>query len=192
METLTPEQAIEQAKGLTFEKVWIAITESRKEAEESRKAMEKSIAELSKNIGGLNNTIGKLTEAMFSPNLLAKFSDLGYNFTRLHKNTKYSENNQPITEVDLLLDNTTHTMAIEVKTELDTSDIDGHIVRIEKIKRFMESHSDNRILLGAVAGAIVGDSTIAYARNKGLFVLVQNGNMIEIATAQDGFTPREW
>jgi len=45
MKMMTAEQAIEAAKGLTFEKVWAALMESRQRMEESRREWEKQIAE---------------------------------------------------------------------------------------------------------------------------------------------------
>jgi type II secretory pathway component GspD/PulD (secretin) len=218
MDTLTPEQAIEQAKGLTFEKVWLAIMETRKSMEESQektqesiketqKAMKESqeamresqeetrkiVKELSQNIGGVNNTIGKLTEAIFSPDIEEKFDGLGYNFITAAQNKKFKENKRLVTEADIFLENTTHTMAIEVKTELEASDIDKHIQRIEKIKKFMTAHNDNRKLLGGIAGAIIAkEETITEAQDKGLFVFVLSGESAKIAPAKEDFIPKEW
>ena len=42
MEIITAEQAIEAAKGLTFEKVWAALMESRLNMEESHRRMDES------------------------------------------------------------------------------------------------------------------------------------------------------
>ena len=42
MENMTVEQALEAAKGLTFEKVWLALMESRQQLHESQQRMEKA------------------------------------------------------------------------------------------------------------------------------------------------------
>ena len=45
MERITAEQALEAAKGLTFEKVWAALMESRQLIEESQQKTQKQIEE---------------------------------------------------------------------------------------------------------------------------------------------------
>jgi hypothetical protein len=55
----------------------------------------------------------------------------------------------------------------------------------------MDNRNKKRKLLGAVAGAIAKEDTIKYAQDKGLFVLMQSGDAVKIATLDD-FKPREW
>jgi hypothetical protein len=238
METMTPEQAAEAAKGLTFEKVWLAmmesrretdraiaesrketdriLAESRKEMAESRKETDRILAEsrkemaesrketdrllenltknvdnLSQNIGGVNNTIGRLTEAFFSPDIEAKFNSLGYEFTTAGKNMKFSENGQRVAEADILLENGKYVMIVEVKTELDESDVDKHVKRVERIRQHMDKRKDKRKLLGAVATAVEDKAAIKTAEDEGFFVLVLSGDSVRIAT-ENNFTPREW
>ncbi|MCL2323039.1 MAG: hypothetical protein FWC47_13170, partial [Oscillospiraceae bacterium] len=150
MERMTAEQAAEAAKGLTFEKVWAALMESRqlieetqkqikeaqletqKQMRESQRKTDKIIADLSKNIGGLGNSLGRFTEAMFSTELRKKFNELGYTFTRQAPRMKFIEYEKVLAEADFFLENGAYAMIVEIKTELSISDIDDHLERIEK------------------------------------------------------------
>ena len=203
MEKMTAEQAAEAAKGLTFEKVWAALMEMREYQEETQRQLRESqqqsqqktdkiIADLSKNIGGLGNSLGRFTEAMFSAELWKKFNDLGFTFTKQAPHMKFYENGQVLAEVDFFLENGVYAMPVEIKTELSIDDVDEHIIRIKKIRQYMDAHDDKRKLMGAVAGGIVSGGVQNYAHKKGLFVIVQTGDSVAIAAMPQGFKAREW
>jgi len=207
---MTAEQAAEAAKGLTFEKVWAALMESRqlieetqkqikeaqletqKQMRESQRKTDKIIADLSKNIGGLGNSLGRFTEAMFSTELRKKFNELGYTFTRQAPRMKFIEYEKVLAEADFFLENGAYAMIVEIKTELSISDIDDHLERIEKIRQYLDKRSDSRKLVGAVAGGIVSENVLKYAQKKGFFVIMQTGDSVAIADMPKGFKPKEW
>ena len=170
---MTPEQAVEAAKGMTFEKVWLYVQETQKQFRE----VQQEISNISKNIGGLNNSIGKITEAMFLPEIHTKFITFGYNFNVSSTSTNriFRDEGQAIAEADIYLENGSISMIVEVKTELTRTDIDEHIERIEIIKSYFNKYNNNRNILGAVAGTIINSNAIKYAQKNGLFVLVQSG-----------------
>ena len=217
MEYITAEQAIEQAKGLTFEKVWAALMETRQQInqqieasnqrsekemtdlrkqlaglmEDSSKRSQKEMTELRKQLAGLGVSVGQQTETMFS-NLCTKFNTYGYNFTGQAPHYKFYEDKRVVAEADYLLENGEYIMAVEVKTKLTEEDVDDHLERISIIRQHKTAHGDNRKIVGAVAGGIVAESTLAYAQKKGLYVLVQSGESVMIANLPDGFKAREW
>ncbi|MDR1841978.1 MAG: hypothetical protein LBQ86_08695 [Holophagales bacterium] len=187
---MTPEQAVEAAKGMTFEKVWLYMQETQKQFRE----VQQEISNLSKNIGGLNNSIGKITEAMFLPEIHTKFITFGYNFNVSSTSTNriFRDEGQAIAEADIYLENGSISMIVEVKTELTRTDIDEHIERIEIIKSYFNKYNNNRNILGAVAGTIINSNIIKYAHKNGLFVLVQSGESVKIADMPENFKPRTW
>jgi hypothetical protein len=200
---MTAEQALEAAKGLTFEKVWAALMETKAQMQEETNQMKKKmdethektaklVADLSKNIGGMQNSFGQFVETMFSANLLSKFNELGYEFTRQTCNTIYTENNEKIAEVDVALENGEYILLVEVKTDLRIEFVDYHLKRIEKIRKYMDNHNDARKIIGAVAGGIVPEDVLLYAQNNGLFVIVQSGDSSTIADMPKGFEARTW
>jgi len=176
METMTVEQAIEAAKGLTFETVWLALMEDRKQMSESHQRLEKAMAEsfestkktiddlskntkktmddLSKNTGGLGNTLGRLTESMFSAELWKKFTAFGFTFTQQSQHKKYTEGGKLLAEVDIFLENGEYAMLVEIITDLSVGDVDEHLERIELIRNYMDKRDDKRKLVGAIAGGL--------------------------------------
>ena len=217
MEYMTAEQAAEAARGLTFEKVWAALMETRQRMEESSQRMEesykrleesdrklteqlnsfsqnmeKSRVNMEKTLGGLGNSLGKLTEALYSAELCQKFNEYGYQFNIQTNRKKYYENKNVLAEVDSALENGEYIMLVEIKTELSSDHVDWHLERIQKIRRYMDAHHDTRKIIGTVAGGIIPENVLHYAHRKGLFVAVQNVEAVSVAKAPEGFAAREW
>ena len=116
---------------------------------------QKDFAMLRKEIGGISNTLGRMTESMFSHEIWKKFNDIGYTFSRQGPQFKFIENNQVLAEADFWLENGEYVMPVEIKTDLKLEDINDHIERINKIRRYLNARNDRRILIGAVAGVII-------------------------------------
>ena len=91
-----------------------------------------------------------------------------------------------------MLENGNVVLPIEVKAKLKQEHVDDHIERLGIISEYNLKHNDNRKVLGAVAGGVVPQNVLAYAQRRGLFVLVQNGESVEIADIPANFQPKEW
>ena len=230
MEMMTAEQAAEAAKGLTFEKVWAALMESRqrmeermeesdrrreeadrrreeedrkikessekfeREMKESHERLEKSLDKANKIVGGLGNSLGHLVEALFSPKLCEKFEELGYTFHTQARNKQFYRDvgKTLLAEVDSVLENGEYVMLVEVKTHLSEFFVEKHLSRIGKIRQYMDDKGDDRKIVGAVAGGVIDEGIVEYAQSEGLYVLVQTGDIIEVANTQESFKAREW
>jgi hypothetical protein len=142
----------------------------------------KAIRETQKNIGGLNNTLGSMVERMLIPGLKKKFKKFGYSFDRL---ASYSYADGVYAQIDGMLENGTQAVAVEVKTKLKQSDVDDHLLRMEKIQKHAYEHGDKRQFMGAIAAFITDDSTRNYALKKGLFVIEPSGDDVKV-TKQEG------
>jgi hypothetical protein len=217
---MTAAEALESAKGLTFEKVWAMFQETDKQIKESAKKIDRQqeetgrqikelsretdrqikelsketdqyIAELSRNIADMSSSIGTWAEEMISANLLQKFTALGYTFTHGGPE-KYWKNNRILAQVDILLENGDYAMPVEVRSVLAEKDVDEHLERIEKIRGLFDQRGDRRKLVGAVAGMSVAEEVKNYAQRKGLYVLVQSGDSVTVADAPENFKAREW
>ena len=160
---------------------------------EIKKDYEKRWKRLEQELGRLGNSYGDQVEAMFV-NLGAKFNALGHNFPKEAKgNIKFLDDKRKVlAEVDHLLENGSVIMPIEVKAKLKRDDVDDHIRRLEIISGYNIKNNDKRKVLGAVAGGVVPKNVLEYAQKKGLYVLVQNGESVEIAALPANFEPREW
>jgi hypothetical protein len=220
MPVMSVEEAAEAGKNLDFAKVWTALMETRRQMAESSANADARMAEtdaliarmaessaktdaqvaettkavkaLSENIGGVNNTMGKLIEAMVSCNVWRKFEPLGYTFTTASQNREFYENGKRLAEADYFLENGIFVMPIEVKTTLEIEDVNKHLNRIALIRRYMDSRGDNRKIVAAMAGAVVPPKALEYAHEKGFYVLVQNGESVDVAAGGTDFKAKEW
>jgi len=217
MEYMDAQQAAEAAKGLTFETVWASLVENGKridqmreyqqeslkqlkesqqetfkQIKESQQETEKLVNALSKNIGGLGNSLGRFMEEMFSAELYKKFRNIGYTFTKQSENVKINVDDQLAAEIDLFMENGDYVMLVEIKTDLSIKDVDRHIERMVIIRDYMDIRGDARKIVGAVAGGSVMKNVQDYAHEKGLYVVVQSGEAVEIAIVPKNFQPREW
>jgi hypothetical protein len=158
-----------------------AIEETNKAHKETEKTLNKAIEEnkitLNKAIGGLSNTLGSLVEHIMTPDLPQRFKKLGYSFSRI-ATYKYTEG--VYAQIDGMLENGEQAIAVEVKTTLRQADIDEHLVRMEKIRKYADEHNDKRQFMGAIAATITDKSTREYALKKGLFVIEPSGENVKV------------
>jgi len=168
----------------------------RKFQETDRKIQEaaEQIKKTSHEVGKLSSSVGRLVESMVAGNIVKKFQVLGHNIIHCHPNSRFDRPELDIHgEIDLLLENGDVAILIEVKTTLKRDDVDDHIERIKKYRRCADaSGGDRRRYLGAVAGASVSEDTAIFAHRKGMYVIVQSGDAVEIVPPPQGFTAKEW
>jgi hypothetical protein len=166
--------------------------ETRKQIAQSQQESRKIVADLSKEIGGVSNSIGRFTETMFSEGLWKKFRNIGIPVSSQSIRRSFSEGDKIIAEADVFIENGEYAIPVEVKTSLSVEDVNGHLDRMEVIRRYLDARGDKRKLVGAVAGGVVSENVLRYAQKKGLFVLVQSGESVTIAAVPEGFEAKEW
>jgi hypothetical protein len=163
---------------------------SMKATDEQLKA---SIKAVSEQIGKLGNRFGEMVEYMVEPNLVAKFKELGFTFERSQQNTIIRDHEgRIIAEIDVFLENGDWAMVVETKVKPSAADINEHIERMEKLRRYADSRNDKRKYLGAVAGAVFGDNEKTYALKKGFYVIEPSGDTFTIIEPEGDCHPREW
>jgi hypothetical protein len=172
---------------ITKKVTWDEIQAGFKELQELHKETEKALKETQKNIGGLNNSLGSMVEHILTPGLPKKFKKFGYSFTRI-ASYKYAAG--VWAQIDGMLENGTQAMAVEVKMTLRQIDIDDHINRMEKIRKYADEHGDKRKFIGAIAAIIIDESTKNYALKKGLFVIEPSGEDVKVTKPDT--EPRVW
>jgi hypothetical protein len=193
----------EPQMGLTFEKVWAAMMAMSQAADKRHQELERAadkryrktallVKNLAKNVGGVNHTLGRLMEAMYAARLWDKFGAFGYDFTSGSPNKKFWKDGQTIAEADIFLENGLYVMAVEVKTDLDTDDVDDHLERLATIRGYMDDRGDKRILVGAIGGGIEPVDVVKYAQKKGLHVVGWSGDNVTVVQAPPSFKAREW
>ncbi|MDR0706562.1 MAG: hypothetical protein LBF60_01615 [Treponema sp.] len=168
------------------------LRESHKELRESQMATDKQMKATDKRFGYLSNRFGEMVEYMIMPNLVEKFDELGFIFTKANRSIIKDKEHDIFTEVDALLENGDKVMAVEIKTKPDISDINYHIERMEKLRKYADLRGDKRIYLGAVAGVVFNDSEKGYALKQGFYVVEPSGETFKITEPKDPCRPREW
>jgi len=163
------------------------LLKSQDEAWKAIRETQQAVKETQKNIGGLNNTLGSMVEHILTPNLPQKFKKLGYSFNRI-ATYKFAEG--IYAQIDGMLENGTQAVAVEVKTTLRETDIDNHLLRMEKIRKYADEHGDKRQFMGAIAATITDENTRNYALKKGLFVIEPSGEDVKVTKPEK--EPRVW
>jgi len=182
---------------LTLESVLELFRETREQMKETDRKIQEAAEQIKKTnheVGKLSSSVGRLVESMVAGNIVKKFQALGHNINRCSRDSCFDNYDLDIHgEIDLLLENGDIAILIEVKTTLKKDDVDDHIERIKKYRRCADaSGGDRRRYLGAVAGASVSEDTAIFAHRKGMYVIVQSGDAVEIVTPPQGFTAKEW
>ena len=158
----------------------------------SRKMEEtdRQMKETDRKIGKLGNRLGEMIEYMVKPNLLNKFRELGFVFTKIYQQVNIKdEKNQIVTEVDITLENGDKVMLVEVKSKPSIDDIKEHLERMEKVQRHGSLRGDTRKYLGAIAGMVLNDNERDFALKNGFYTVEPAGETFTISTPKE---PREW
>ncbi|MDR1326105.1 MAG: hypothetical protein LBK00_08740, partial [Treponema sp.] len=146
-----------------------------------------------KRISELGHRFGDMVEHMIVPNLVERFRELDFEFTKTHRDTEIVDREHDIVlEVDAFLENGQKVMIVEIKSKPNTRDIDDHIERMEKLRKYADMHSDKRAYLGAVAGVIFNEGEKTYALKKGFYVIEPSGDTFSITEPKGAYRPREW
>jgi len=155
--------------------------------------LQKSRIEFDKKLGQLSGTWGKFVTEMVKPKIVELFKEKGIEIETIIQSVEGFKNGQHYYEIDLLLINTNVAVVVEIKSSLSVDDINEHLERLEKIKKIAPKRIDlsGVTIYGAVAGMIVEGEADKYAYKKGLYVLRQKGNIVEIVN-DSKFTPKEW
>jgi hypothetical protein len=178
------------------DEAWAAIRENQQAHKETVKALkesiretQKAVKETQKNIGGLNNSLGSIVERIMTTGLPRKFKPLGFSFDKV-TTIKWAAEGNIYAEIDGLLENGTQAMAVEVKTTLRQSDIDDHLLRMEKIRKYANKRGDRRQFMGAMAAINTDKSAKDYALKNGLFVIEPKGEDVKVT--KPAAEPRVW
>ena len=160
---------------------------------EVERQMKESAERLDRQLGKLGNRFGEVIEYMVMPNLLDKFSELGFVFEKAYHHAKIKDKkNNIVTEVDVTLENGDYVMLVEVKAKPTTSDINEHVERMGKVRAYADLRNDRRKFLAAIAGVVINDNEREYALKNGFYVIEPSGETFIITLPEGVYSPREW
>ena len=187
-------QAVQSTNTPSFETVWAAlqdVAERQKETDRMQKETDRIVKNNAQQIGKLGKRFGEIAEYMIAPNLREKFRELGYDFPQACSNKDVSDHENNIHfEIDVMLENGDKSLLVEIKTKPTTEDINDHIKRLEKMRKYADLHNDKRTFLAAIAGIVMTNNVKDYALKQGFFVIEPSGETFNIISP--GNTPKEW
>jgi hypothetical protein len=152
--------------------------DAQKELQDMQKQTEREIKAVNVSIGRLSNRLGEFVEEAVRPAAVRLFRERGIDVHEVHQNVTTKRDGEGL-EIDLLVINDKDVVVIECKSNLSIDDVNEHLTRLEKIKRLMPRYKENRIS-GAVAGMVIPGNVATYAIRKGLYVIGQNGDHLEL------------
>ncbi|MCL2043412.1 MAG: hypothetical protein FWG89_04650 [Treponema sp.] len=161
--------------------------------EKERQDWKKQQKKLNRQMGDLHRSFGELAEHLVAPGITRRFNELGYQFDNVLPGGRkiLDETGKTKTEIDLVLENTTCIMAVEVKTKPKVQDIEHHINRLKILRENRNKHKDPRKIQGAIAGAVFGTEEKKATVEAGLYVIEQSGDTMKLDIPL-GFIPQEW
>jgi seryl-tRNA synthetase len=163
-----------------------------KETDRQIKETAKQMKETDKRVGELTNRFGDVVEHMVVPNLVTKFNELGYKFTKSSPNVTFQDFEHDIfAEADAYLENGDCIMIVETKVTPNIDDVKDHIERMEKIRRYADFHNDKRKYFGAIAGVVMNENIREYILKQGFYAVVPSGETFSIISPKDNKL-REW
>ena len=170
-----------------------AMARSRGETEaliaRSRAETEAALRDLSRQMGRFSNQLGEFAESMVVPAARKIFLSRGIPVHSVSRNIDGNRNGKAI-EVDILVVNKEHAVAVEVKNRPTAKHVNEHLERLAIFKEIFPIYQDYK-LLGAIAGISFDDNVASYAYRQGLFVLGQSGETVTILN-DDRFQPTVW
>jgi hypothetical protein len=164
-----------------------------KETDRQMKETDRQMKETDRRLGRLTNRFGEVVEYMIVPGLVEKFQELGYDFEKATRDIQIVDRKHDIIlEVDAFLENGDKTMAVEIKSKPDTRDVNEHIKRMGKLRKYADLKNDRRIYLGAIAGVVISESVKTYALKNGFYMIEPSGDTFNIIEPRGAYHPREW
>jgi hypothetical protein len=162
-----------------------------RELRESSKETDRQIRSLERQMGRLGNRLGQFVQDMVEPAVVRLFQEQGIPVHQVHPNVQARDDAGRVTmEIDLLVINGDHAIAVECKSRLTSDDVDAHLERLGRFKAVFPEYAD-KLLHGAVAAMGAPEEVVRYAERQGLYVLVQADDDVVLRN-QPGFAPRTW
>jgi hypothetical protein len=139
----------------------------------------------------LGNKFGDEAESTLVPGLQEKFKQFNFDFDTMSRNRKINNAKHDIrAEIDAFLENGVQAMAVEVKAKLQKADVDSHVKRMEKLRRYADLYGDKRAYFGAMAATVVAERERDYALENGFYVIEPSGEDVKVTKPESN--PKVW
>ncbi len=167
------------------------LAQQSQETDRRMQETDRVLREVSRQLGRLGNRLGQFVQDMVEPAVVRLFRERGIPVHRVYPNAQArNDAGQVEMEIDLLVINGDHIVAVECKSRLISDDVDEHLRRLSRFKQCFTEHAD-KVLIGAVAAMGAPDEVVRYAERQGLYVLVQSDDDVVLRNSPQ-FEPKRW
>lgn len=165
------------------------LAESKAEADRRHQELEKLVASANTSVNNLTSRWGRFVENLVEPGAVRLFQERGINVKETHRRMRVTRGEVAM-EIDIFVVDDTEAVAIEVKSHLTQEVVDEFLENLALFKQAFPAYKTYTIY-GAVAGIEINEGVDRYGYKKGLFVIRQSGETIEIANDYK-FKPTSW
>ncbi len=165
------------------------LKQQAQETDRQIQQLSKEVRQVNKQISSLGGKWGRFVENMVAPACETIFLSRGIPIHQVSQRVRRRLNGNTL-EVDVLVENESDILVVEVKSSLGVEDIKEFLTDLSQFRQFFPEYAHKQ-LYGAVAGIEIEDSADIYAYRQGLFVLAQSGETVTILN-HDEFQPRVW
>jgi hypothetical protein len=172
-----------------FKDVAARFKETDTKFKETDRMLSEKFKETQKMVGRVTNSWGEFVEGIVIPSVIQMFNERNIEIERVSQRVKSRKSGNTM-EIDIIGDNSSYVVAIEVKSKLLSDNVIKFAEKLDNFKYFFPNYADKK-LVAAVAGVTVDESVKNFAEKKGLFVIMQKGETVEIVNDKN-FMPKEW
>ena len=169
------------------------VAQAQKETEirfkETDRRIEQVHRQLNREIGNLGGAWGRFVENMVAPACETLFLNRGIPVHQVSQRVKKRLDGDTM-EIDILVLNQDHALAVEVKSKLSVQDVKDFLVALGEFRRFFPEYKQKQVY-GAVAAMDIEEGADKYAYRQGIFVLTKSGESVSILN-NDQFQPKNW
>jgi len=165
------------------------LAESKAEADRRTAELEKLVASTNAAVNNLSSPWGLFVENLVEPAAVQSFQERGIDVKETHQRMKVHRGEIAM-EIDIFVVDDTEAVAIEVKSHLTQEYVNEFLDDLSKFKQAFPAYKNYQIY-GAVAGIEIDEGVDRYAYKKGLFVIRQSGETVEIVNDHK-FKPTAW
>ena len=170
--------------------VWQLIKATDAQIKETSAEVRETSASLRRLEGLFTSQWGKMLEALVEPGALDLFQQRGIDVHRTYRRAE-SQVGGATMEIDLLLEDESDVVAVEVKSMLRVDDVRAFLDDLAEFLRFFPRYRGMTVY-GAVAGLTFAEGTDRFAYRNGLFVLGVTGEGVVRIKNGPGFRPKDF
>ena len=164
-----------------------SIEEHRRTVEREMTELRKVVADTNKKVGAISNRWGEFVENLVQPAAVRLLQAKGI---QVHWTALNVVPEDRAIEIDILAENDTEIVAIEVKSFLEARDVKRFIKTLNKFKTIFPKYNNHK-LYGAMAGIKVGTRAESDVVDAGLFLIKPAGDSVTIVN-HEHFQPNIW